>query len=94
MKDRVLAITKSDMLDEQLKKEIEAQLPEDIPHVFISSFTQEGIKELKDLLWEALQRDIEEQAPAEVIFPDLPEMDYHYENYKEEDNQESDKDNQ
>jgi GTP-binding protein len=94
VKDRVLAITKSDMLDEQLKKEIEAQLPEDIPHVFISSFTQEGIKELKDLLWEALQRDIEEQAPAEVIFPDLPEMDYHYENYEEEDNQESDKDNQ
>jgi GTP-binding protein len=94
VKDRVLAITKSDMLDEQLKKEIEAQLPEDIPHVFISSFTQEGIKELKDLLWEALQRDIEEQAPAEVIFPDLPEMDYHYENYEEEDNQESDNDNQ
>ena len=92
VKDRVLAITKSDMLDEQLKSEIEAQLPADIPHVFISSFTQEGIKELKDLLWEALQKDLEEQTPTEVIFPDLPEMDYRYGANKE--NQESDNDNQ
>ena len=69
VKDRVLAITKSDMLDDQLKSEIEAQLPEDIPHVFISSFTQEGIKELKDMLWSALQT---ENAPTEevtVLFP-------------------------
>jgi GTP-binding protein len=40
VKDRVLAITKSDMLDEQLEEEIASQLPTDIPHVFISSFTQ------------------------------------------------------
>ena len=50
VKDRVLAITKSDMLDDQLKNEIEATLPKDIPHLFISSFTQEGIKELKNML--------------------------------------------
>ena len=55
VKDRVLAITKSDMLDEQLKQEIEATLPSDIPHVFISSFTQEGICTLKDILWNSLQ---------------------------------------
>jgi GTP-binding protein len=42
------------MLDESLKREIEASLPKDIPHVFISSFTQEGIPELKDMLWKAL----------------------------------------
>jgi GTP-binding protein len=54
VKDKVLAITKSDMLDESLKREIEASLPKDIPHVFISSFTQEGIPELKDMLWKAL----------------------------------------
>ena len=54
VKDKVLAITKSDMLDENLKHEIEASLPKDIPHVFISSFTQEGIPELKDMLWKAL----------------------------------------
>jgi GTP-binding protein len=69
VKDRVLAVTKSDMLDDQLKSEIEETLPEDIPHVFISSFTQEGIKELKDILWNALQKDIEEEEPAMVLFP-------------------------
>lgn len=54
VKDKVLAITKSDMLDESLKQEIEASLPKDTPHVFISSFTQEGISEQKDMLWKAL----------------------------------------
>ena len=57
VKDKVLAITKSDMLDESLKQEIEASLPKDIPHVFISSFTLEGIPELKDMLWKALHTD-------------------------------------
>lgn len=56
VKDKVLAITKSDMLDDQLKNEIEATLPKDVPHLFISSFTQEGINELKDTLWKALQK--------------------------------------
>ena len=69
VKDRVLAVTKSDMLDEQLKEEIAATLPEDIPHVFISSFTQEGIKELKDMLWTALQKEIEVEEPSTVLFP-------------------------
>ena len=69
VKDRVLAITKSDMLDEQLKGEIETQLPTDLPHVFISSFTQEGIKDLKDLLWEALHKEVEEDTAPTVLFP-------------------------
>ena len=69
MKDRVLAITKSDMLDDQLKSEIEALLPSDIPHVFISSFTQEGIKQLKDMLWEALQKEMPVEEEAVVLFP-------------------------
>ena len=69
VKDRVLAITKSDMLDDQLKSEIEAQLPEDIPHVFISSFTQEGIKELKDMLWESLQKEMPVEDAPVVLFP-------------------------
>lgn len=54
VKDRVLAVTKADMLDEKMKSEIEATLPQDIPHLFISSFTQEGIPELKDILWKEL----------------------------------------
>jgi len=53
----------------QLKSEIEAQLPEDIPHVFISSFNQEGMKELKDMLWEALQKEMPIEEQPTVLFP-------------------------
>ncbi len=52
-KSRILAITKSDLLDNELKTEIRKQLPE-LPYIFISSITGEGIKDLKDMLWEAL----------------------------------------
>lgn len=54
VKDRVLAVTKCDLLDAQLEKEIEPTLPKDIPHVFISSMNQEGLKDLKEMLWKAL----------------------------------------
>jgi GTPase len=50
-KDRVLAITKADMLDEELTEEIKKELPEGIETLFISSVAQQGITELKDLLW-------------------------------------------
>jgi len=53
-KKRILAISKSDMLDEELKKEIEKELPKDIPHIFISSYTGENLDRLKDLLWQEL----------------------------------------
>ena len=52
-KDRLLAITKSDMLDEQLKEDIRKDLPS-IPHIFISSVAQQGLNELKDLIWNTL----------------------------------------
>jgi GTPase len=52
-KQRVLAVTKCDMLDQELIKEMKAELP-DIPSVFISSITQMGIDNLKDLLWKEL----------------------------------------
>lgn len=55
-KDRVLAITKCDLIDKEIEAEIEPTLPKDIPHVFISSIKQEGLKELKDLLWKALNK--------------------------------------
>ena len=57
VKGRVLAISKADMLDEKMKSEIEPGLPDGIPHIFISSLTGEGIKELKDLLWGVLHND-------------------------------------
>ena len=53
-KDRLLAISKSDMLDEELMAEVEKELPEDIPHLFISSLTRQGLTTLKDKLWEML----------------------------------------
>ena len=53
-KDFVIAVSKSDMLDEELKREIAEQLPKDVPHVFISSVAQTGLMELKDLLWKKL----------------------------------------
>ncbi|RIJ42962.1 GTPase ObgE [Pontibacter oryzae] len=53
-KKRVLAITKSDMLDEELEQEMRATLPEGLPAVFISSVTGKNITPLKDMIWEAL----------------------------------------
>lgn len=57
-KEFVVAISKSDMLDEELKSAISKELPENIPHLFISSHTQTGIQELKDLLWKKLNNQL------------------------------------
>jgi GTPase len=53
-KDFVIAVSKSDMLDEELRTAIKKELPQNIPHVFISSITQQGLTDLKDLLWKVL----------------------------------------
>lgn len=53
-KQRVLAISKSDMLDDELVSEILPTLPDDIPHVFISAVTGTGLTEIKDILWGAI----------------------------------------
>lgn len=53
-KKRILAISKSDMLDEELIIEMKNELPEELPHLFISSLAMMGIQELKDVLWKAL----------------------------------------
>ena len=57
-KNRILAITKSDMLDEEMQAEIELQLPKDIPHIFISSVTGQNIMALKDNIWSALNEEL------------------------------------
>ena len=54
VKQRVLAITKCDMIDETMRQQMVPTLPKDVPTVFISSLEGTGIKELKDLLWKAL----------------------------------------
>ncbi len=53
-KERVLAVSKSDMLDEELRQEVKKHLPRTIPTIFISSITLDGIQALKDLLWKKL----------------------------------------
>ncbi|MBQ8021700.1 MAG: GTPase ObgE [Bacteroidales bacterium] len=55
-KDRVLAITKCDIADDEMLRRVRRHLPKSIPSVLISSVTGEGLAELKDLLWEALNR--------------------------------------
>jgi GTP-binding protein len=61
-KDRLVAISKSDLLDAELKGEMKTQLDKefkDIPYLFISSVAQQGLMELKDTLWEMLNVDTE-----------------------------------
>lgn len=56
-KNRIIAISKSDMLDDELKEAISATLPTDVKHMFISSVANQGITELKDALWAALTEE-------------------------------------
>ena len=55
-KERLIAITKSDMLDDELKAELSEELDRELPieYMFISSITQQGLTELKDKLWKML----------------------------------------
>lgn len=55
-KQKILAISKSDMLDDELKTEMAKDLPS-IPHLFISSVAQKGLVELKDLLWKEINTE-------------------------------------
>lgn len=57
IKNRVLAISKSDMLDDELHDEIAATLPQDVPHLFISAVTGQGLTELKDILWREINSE-------------------------------------
>ena len=57
-KQRVVAITKCDMLDDELRKEVRRHVPRKVPSILISSMTGEGIAELKDLLWNTLNTGI------------------------------------
>ena len=53
-KRKILGISKSDMMDDELKLEVSAILPSDLPHIFFSSVSGENVLKMKDLLWEAL----------------------------------------
>jgi GTP-binding protein len=56
-KPRLLAITKADLVDEELKELLRPEIPADLPYLFISSVAQIGLQELKDRLWQMLARD-------------------------------------
>lgn len=56
-KKRILAITKSDMLDDELEAEMKKQLPKDVQSIFISAVSQKNLTQLKDLLWEAINQN-------------------------------------
>jgi GTPase len=61
-KPRLLAITKSDLIDAELEKMLRATLPEDIEAIFISSMTNKNLQQLKDKLWQKMNKDWEERA--------------------------------
>ena len=55
-KEFIIAISKSDMLDAELRESVKKELPADVTHIFISSVTGEGIPALKDILWKVLNQ--------------------------------------
>ena len=55
-KEFIIAISKSDLLDDELTEAIQKELPENIPHIFISSAINKNLVELKDMLWKALNK--------------------------------------
>lgn len=57
-KDFIIAISKTDLLDQELMDAIEKELPENIPHIFISSAISKNLMELKDLLWQTLNKPV------------------------------------
>lgn len=101
-KRRVLAISKADMLDDELMEILKAELP-DIPHIYISSITNYNIQQLKDILWTELTKDGDYQKATNIVHrnldiktivfdeedEDLPEDDYD-DDYEEEEYDEFD----
>ena len=65
-KQRVLTISKSDLLDEELMAEIEKELPDDLPHVFISAVSGMGLTALKDILWRAITDEANRAEPMTI----------------------------
>ena len=61
-KERIVAISKSDMLDQELMDEISKTFPKNLPHIFFSSVSQSNLPKLKDLIWDSLQTELEENA--------------------------------
>ena len=63
-KERILAVTKCDLLDEELAAATRKELPKGIPHVLISSVANQGLGELKDLIWSKIHDTVEAPPPS------------------------------
>ena len=61
-KERIVAISKADMLDQELMDEIAKTFPKNLPHIFFSSVSQLNLPALKDLIWNSLQTELEQDA--------------------------------
>lgn len=57
-KPRILGISKSDLVDNDLKELLRPEIPKNVPHIFFSSVSQEGITELKDLIWKEINKEV------------------------------------
>lgn len=96
-KKRILAITKSDMLDDELEEALAQDLP-DVPSIFISSITQKGIQKLKDMLWKELNdqefHDVESivHRRMEIKMEDVEEDDFDFNIPEENEDQTDDSD--
>lgn len=66
-KGRVLAVTKSDLLDDELRAEVEKELPTDLPVVFISSVANQGLDRLKDVLWSEINSEANQLAASVAV---------------------------
>lgn len=91
-KNKVLAITKSDMLDEELMEQMQAELPTDIQTIFISSVTGFGITELKDIIWEEINKESNQvleisHRPMEIKLPSDSDEDYGDDDWDDEDDE-------
>ncbi len=95
-KQRILAISKCDMLDDELIEQMKKELPDDIQTVFISSVSGLGIEELKDLIWTELNKEVNQMVdiihrPMEIAAPeydedeeDIDEMDDEWEDEEDD----------
>lgn len=70
-KGRVLAITKCDLLDDELKAELKKEIPQELPVVFISAVTGEGLDTLKDVLWGEITSEANQLAAAVAVHRNL-----------------------
>ena len=57
-KPRILAITKADRVDEELKELLKPEIPKDVPHIYISAVAQIGLMELKDMIWRTINEGV------------------------------------